>query len=160
MADATVIELAAAQTHDLRRRVLRADTPSSDVEWSGDDLHTTVHLGVAEVDAVVAISTWLASPSPDLEPHHVGIQLRGMATDPAMRGHGFGVKLLRAGIERARQSGADHVWANARSAVLNFYVAHGFEITSGEFENADTAIPHRRILLRLPRPADAAPLEE
>jgi predicted GNAT family N-acyltransferase len=160
MGDATVIDLSAEQTHDLRRRVLRTDTPSTDVEWSGDDLDATLHLGVVEVNAIVAISTWLASPSPDLEPHHVGIQLRGMATDPAMRGHGFGATLLRAGIERAGQSGADHVWANARSAVLGFYVAHGFEITSGEFENAETAVPHRRILLRLPRPADVAPLEK
>jgi predicted GNAT family N-acyltransferase len=159
MDDATLIDLLAEQTYDLRRQVLRAGTPSTDVEWAGDDLDTTLHLGVVEVNAVVAISTWLASPSPDLDPHHVGVQLRGMATDPAMRGHGFGAMLLRAGIERARQSGADHVWANARSAALDFYVGHGFEITSGEFDNAETAIPHRRILLRLPRPATAAPLE-
>ena len=159
MIDATLIELSAEETYDLRRCVLRAATPSTDVEWQGDDLDTTAHLGVLETNAVVAISTWLTSPSPDLDGHHAGIQLRGMATDPAARGHGYGSMLLLAGIDRARRSGADHVWANARSAVLDFYVAHGFEVMGAEFQNAETAIPHRRILLCLPPAADTNPLE-
>ena len=159
MIDATLIDLSAEETYDLRRRVLRAATPSTDVEWQGDDLDTTAHLGVLETNAVVAISTWLTSPSPDLDGHHAGIQLRGMATDPAARGHGYGSMLLLAGIDRARRSGADHVWANARSAVIDFYVDHGFEVTGAEFQNAETAIPHLRILLCLPPAADTNPLE-
>lgn len=159
MVDATLIELSAEETYDLRRRVLRAGTPSTDVEWQGDDLDTTAHLGVLETNAVVAISTWLTSPSPDLDRHHAGIQLRGMATDPAARGHGYGSMLVLAGIDRARQSGADHVWANARSAVLDFYVAHGFEVRGAEFQHAETAISHRRILLCLPPATDTDPLE-
>ena len=159
MDDATLIELSAQETHDLRRRVLRAGTPSTVVEWQGDDLDTTAHLGVLETKTVVAISTWLTSPSPDLDRHHAGIQLRGMATDPAARGHGYGSLLLLAGIDRARRSGAHHVWANARTATLDFYIAHGFKVTSSELENAETAIPHRRILMYLPSPTDTNLLE-
>jgi GNAT superfamily N-acetyltransferase len=88
------------------------------------------------------------SPSPDLDSGLAGLQLRGMATDPAVRGTGVGAMLLSAGIERARRAGVDHVWANARSSVLDFYTRHGFDITSDEFESAETAIAHRRILLR------------
>jgi predicted GNAT family N-acyltransferase len=142
-----VIELTGAQTHDLRERVLRDGTPTSDLVWPGDDLDTTVHLGVVigDSDQPVAISTWLRQRSPDLS-DGIGAQLRGMATDPTFRGSGLGALLLRAGLEWAEQDGADHAWANARSVVLDFYLAHGFEVTSDEFLSAETAIPHRRIL--------------
>ena len=146
--DRSVIEITAEQTHDLRRRVLRVGTPSAEVEWPGDRLATTTHLGVVGDTGVVAIATWLVSPSPDLDSGLAGLQLRGMATDPAVRGTGVGAMLLSAGIERARRAGVDHVWANARSSVLDFYTRHGFDITSDEFESAETAIAHRRILLR------------
>jgi ribosomal-protein-alanine N-acetyltransferase len=142
-----VIELTGAQTHDLRERVLRDGTPTSDLVWPGDDLDTTVHLGVVigDSDQPVAISTWLRQRSPDLN-DGIGVQLRGMATDPTFRGSGLGALLLRTGLERAEQDGADHAWANARSAALDFYLAHDFEVMSDEFLSAATAIPHRRIL--------------
>ena len=142
-----VIELESTQTHDLRSSVLRDGTPTSDLVWPGDDLDTTLHLGVVIGDSVdpVAISTWVRQRSPDLN-DGVGAQLRGMATDPTVRGSGLGALLLRAGLERAEQDGADHAWANARSAVLDFYLAHDFEVRGDEFLSAETAIPHRRIL--------------
>lgn len=144
----TVRELTAEQTHDLRRRVLRVDTPSTDVEWPGDHDTATFHLGIVDERGTIAVATWLVAASPDLGTGHAGIQLRGMATDPDERGTGLGASVLRAGIERSARSGADHVWANARSSALEFYTRHGFEITSDEFEPAETAMPHRRILLR------------
>ena len=157
---ARVVELTSAMTHDLRARVLRDGTPTSELAWPGDDLDSTVHLGVVISGSAdpVAISTWLRVGSPDLPlpsdpgPHRTerggrtGVQLRGMATAPNVRGHGLGSLLLRDGIERAAHDGADHVWANARSAVLDFYRAHGFEVMSDEFLSTETAIPHHRIL--------------
>jgi GNAT superfamily N-acetyltransferase len=144
---ARVVELASTQTHDLRSRVLRDGTPSVDLVWPGDDLDTTVHLGVmisGRADPV-ATSTWLRVRSPDVD-HGIGTQLRGMATDPGVRGRGFGALLLQAGLARAEHDGADHAWANARSAVLDFYLRHGFVVTSDEFLSAQTAIAHHRIL--------------
>lgn len=151
MAEYRVVPIGAADTHDLRLRVLRAGTPSSDVEWPGDGLDTTMHLGVVDhTNTIVAISTWLAMPSPDTaEAGATGMQLRGMATDPspATRGVGVGALLLRAGIDSARALGANHVWANARTAVLGFYTRAGFEIVSDEFISKATDLPHYRILL-------------
>ena len=144
---ARVVELTSAQTHVLRAGVLRAGTPSSDLVWPGDDLDSTLHLGVVIGGSAdpVAISTWLRERSPDLH-SGIGVQLRGMATDPSVRGHGLGAILLRAGLSRAEHDGVDHAWANARSTVLDFYLAHGFVVTSDEFVTADTALPHQRIL--------------
>ncbi|MDA3033149.1 MAG: GNAT family N-acetyltransferase [Actinomycetota bacterium] len=153
MAEYRLAPIGADDTHDLRLRVLRDGTPSSDVEWVGDGLDTTVHLGVIDASStIVAISTWLTMPSPDVTAAGAaGVQLRGMATDPspATRGVGVGALLLRAGIEAARERGADHVWANARTTVLGFYTRAGFEIVSDEFRNEATDLPHHRILLHL-----------
>ena len=145
--NARVVELTSAQTHGLRASVLRVGTPSTDLVWPGDDLDSTVHLGVMIGDRSdpVAISTWLRATSPDVD-DGVGTQLRGMATDPSVRGQGVGVLLLRAGLARSEQDGSDHVWANSRSTVLDFYLAHGFTVMSDEFLSADTAVFHRRIL--------------
>ena len=46
--DLHVVELRAADTHDLRRRVLRDGTASDDVVFAGDDDPATVHLGLAD----------------------------------------------------------------------------------------------------------------
>jgi len=153
MAEYRVVPIDAADTHDLRLRVLRDATPSSDVEWAGDELESTVHLGVCDdSNTIIAISTWLTMPSPDVTvTGAAGLQLRGMATDPspATRGVGVGALLLRAGIETARERDADHVWANARTTVLGFYTGAGFEIVSDEFMSEATDLPHPRILLHL-----------
>ena len=79
-----VVELTAEATHDLRRRVLRTGTPSTDVVFADDDAPTTVHLGlVDEQGTVIAISSWAWRPFPADPSGRRAVQLRGMAVDPA-----------------------------------------------------------------------------
>lgn len=145
-----VVSITTQQTYDLRQRVLRAGTPSSVVEFAGDDDLTTRHLGVELDGDIVAITTWFDQPCPDA-PDLIGVQLRGMATDPAthVRGRGLGSMVLRHGIELAAERGAAIVWANARDSALDFYLAHGFRVSSDGFITPDTVLPHHRILLHL-----------
>jgi ABC-type nitrate/sulfonate/bicarbonate transport system ATPase subunit/predicted N-acetyltransferase YhbS len=141
-----VIELTAEATHGLRRRVLRAGTPSTDVVFADDDSPTTVHLGlVDEQGTLIAISSWAWRPFPADASGRRAVQLRGMAVDPAHQRTGAGAILLGAGVERARADGAELVWANARDSALGFYTAHGFETVGAGYLDATTAIPHHRI---------------
>lgn len=140
--------ISAADTHDLRRRLLRADTPSTAVEFDGDHEATTLHLGVRIGDELVAISTWLERPFPG-RPDEPAVQLRGMATDPGHRGSGYASRLLEAGVERASARGAQLVWARARAAVLDFYVARHFDVEGDEFVDEATGLPHRLVVRRL-----------
>ncbi len=150
-----VVELDSTATHDLRRRVLRNNTASADVELDGDDLSTTVHLGVIDCHAPdrrvpLAISTWIDSPMPEAAASlGRGVQLRAMATEPSMRGAGLATMLLDAGAANASRAGVSHVWANARLTALGFYVARGYSVVGDEFVTADTALAHRRVLLLL-----------
>jgi thiamine transport system ATP-binding protein len=148
-ASLSVVELRADETHPLRAAVLRNDTPSRDLVLDGDDEPSTVHLGVRDSDGrLVAISTWLRRPPPG-DATSDGVQLRAMATAPAVRGRGAGDALLDAGITRARQT-VPHavVWARARDSALGFYLRHGFEVVEPGFVDETTALPHHVILLR------------
>ncbi len=137
-----IVEISAADTHDLRRRVLRDGTASDIVGFEGDDDPETFHLGARDRGGVVvAISTWLRRPSParpDLSAH----QLRGMAIGPALQGTGIGSRLLAAGIDRCASAGSALVWARARTSALEFYVRHGFELDGDEYVDPTTGLPH------------------
>ena len=144
--DLRVVDLSAADTHDIRRRVLRDGTPSDDVVFSGDDDPETLHLGLVDRrGTVVAVSSWVPRPFPDGATGGSEVQLRGMAVDPARRGRGTGAVLLAAGLDRATASGADVVWANARDTALAFYLRHGFAIVGDGFVDVTTGLPHHRI---------------
>ena len=140
-----LVELRPAETHALRRTVLRTGTPSDEVVFEGDELDTTFHLGLRDGDEVVAISTWVERPYPD-RPGDRGFQLRGMATVEEMRGTGRGAQLLDAGIERCRASGAVLVWARARDAALAFYERHGFTPVGLGYVDLTTGLPHHDVI--------------
>ncbi len=132
----------------MRAAVLRNDTPSRELVLDGDDEPSTFHLGVRDRDGqLVAVSTWLRR-SPPGHDGTAGVQLRAMATAPAVRGRGAGDALLDAGIARARATAPNAVvWARARDSALGFYVRHGFEVVEPGFVDETTALPHHVILL-------------
>ena len=142
---ATVVEIETGDTYDLRRTLLRDGTASDRVEFDGDDLDTTFHLGAFVDDTLVAISTWMSRRYPDL-PAHPAHQLRGMATTPPARGTGVSDELLIAGIRRCGEAGSTLVWARARVAALSFYRRHGFETRGHEYVDLTTGLPHHDIV--------------
>ena len=145
MAELTVVEITAADTHPLRLQVLRNDTPTAIVTFPEDDLPGTFHLGARDADDhIVAISTWIPRPFHE-EP---AIQLRGMATAPQMQGQGAGAMLLEAGCRRAAGI-APLVWARARDSALSFYLRHGFVVDGEGFIDDQTQKPHHFIVRRL-----------
>ena len=145
MADLSVVDLAAEETHPLRLTVLRGDTPNTSVTFAEDDWPDTFHLGIRDGEVLVAISTWIPRPHHD-EP---AIQLRGMATAPDLQGRGVGALLLESGCERAGAVAA-LVWARARDTALPFYLRHGFVVEGDGFVDEHTAKPHHLITRRLP----------
>lgn len=149
-----VREVSAQETHDLRRRVLRVGTPSREVRFDGDD--EALHLAAFDgpVGSPVGVSTWRAVEYAG-EPGTPAWQLRGMATDPAVRGTGAGAALVRAGIDRAVADGAELIWARARVTAIDWYEHLGFRAVGPVYQTADTAMDHRDILLR-PRRRDAS----
>jgi GNAT superfamily N-acetyltransferase len=143
--DAELVDLRPEDTHFLRLAILRDGTASDAVVFDGDELATTLHLGVRLDGEIVAISTWLVRGHPDHPDRH-GMQLRGMATVPSRRGSGVSAMLLRAGIDRCRAAGIDLVWARARVTALSFYVRHGFEPVGVDYVDSTTGLAHHDIV--------------
>jgi thiamine transport system ATP-binding protein len=142
-----VVELAAADTHPLRRAVLREGRVDASVVFEGDDEPGTLHLGLEASDGtLVGVSTWLWRPCPR-EPGDRDRQLRGMAVDTSRQAGGFGAVLLAAGVERAIADGATTVWANARDTALGFYERHRFEVLEPGHVDAATGLAHHHIRL-------------
>ncbi|MDQ1374310.1 MAG: hypothetical protein QOJ09_1648 [Actinomycetota bacterium] len=145
-----VIEVEATRTHDLRRRVLLV--PPRPLELDGDNLPGTFHLGVVDdADELIGVATFVPTPR--------GVQLRGMAVDPASQGGGVGRLLLSAALDRLRSAGVTRVWCNARDSAVPFYERLGFTVTGPGFRHAESGLPHHPMELLLPPPNPRSPRE-
>jgi predicted GNAT family N-acyltransferase len=139
-----IVELTAPETHDLRRRVLRAGMNTQDVDFAEDHIEGTVHVGWTVDGVLVATSTWVPAPWQ----HEPAIQLRGMAVDQQHQGGGVGGLLLGAGLAAMAERGHEIVWARARDAALRFYCRHGFVIVGDGFIDDTTQLPHHHVVWR------------
>lgn len=146
MGNWAIVELSAEHTHALRRRVLRAGTPSDRVCFADDEraLHLAA-LRPEQPDTIVGVSSWLDEQYED-DPDTWAWRLRGMATAPEVRGMGAGVELVRAGLDRAARAGVSLVWARARLSAVSFYEHLGFEAVGPVYQTAETGIDHRTIV--------------
>jgi ribosomal protein S18 acetylase RimI-like enzyme len=57
-----------------------------------------------------------------------------MATEPDVRGRGFGALVLDACVAHAAAAGGAELWCNAREPAIGFYRRAGFEVVSEPFE--------------------------
>ena len=142
-----VVEIEAADAHDLRRRVLRGGRPEADVGFPQDAVVGALHLGVTGPDdSLLAV----ASFSPEAAAHRPGaraVRLRGLAVEPRCRQSGVGRMLVEAAVERFRSHGYEVLWANGRDSVLGFYRRLGWEVVGEGFVSAGH--PHHVVLLEM-----------
>ena len=114
----------------LRHSVLRPGHAFLETRYPGDD--AGVHFGAFDGDRLVGIASLYEEDRVDGPIG--GWRLRGMATEPDVRGAGFGAALLAACVEEAAAAGGTEVWCNARLAAVGFYRRGGFEVVSEEFD--------------------------
>jgi predicted N-acetyltransferase YhbS len=147
-----VRELAAAETHDLRRRVSadgRTDLPS--LAHPLDEAPGVWHLGATdESGRVVAIASYypLSCPwRPGAEP---AVQLQNMAVEPSLQRSGAGSAVMAEAIRRLRATDAVLLWAHARDNAIPFYERFGFAVVEGSGGPVPrTGRPHHDIVLDL-----------
>jgi ribosomal protein S18 acetylase RimI-like enzyme len=114
----------------LRHSVLRPGQAFLETRYPGDD--AGVHFGAFDGDRLVGIASLYEEDRVDGPAG--GWRLRGMATDPEVRGAGFGAALLAHCLEHAAGAGGTELWCNARMAAVGFYRRAGFEVVSEEFD--------------------------
>jgi predicted GNAT family N-acyltransferase len=141
----TVEEVPAGVTYPLRGAVLRVGRP---VEIDGDDDPATFHLAARTPSGqVVGVVRFHPNPCP-WRPARSAWQLRGMATDPAVRGSGAGRALVAEGLARVAAQGGDLVWCDARAAAAGFYERMGFTVVTEPYEISPIG-PHLGMVIPL-----------
>jgi GNAT superfamily N-acetyltransferase len=128
--------------HDLRRRVLRENDPTVSVENPGDLLASSLHYGGFLGERLVVSASLFASPfgAPGGDGAY---QLRYMATDFDVQGHGLGRVVLTRVLEDLARRGVEQIWANARVTALDFYTSSGWRVVPhSQFISAETGTEH------------------
>ena len=142
----TIEQVDAAATYQLRAQELRQGRPVEIVE---DDAPYTLHLA-ARVDGGEIVGVVRLHPRDCPWREGEGSwQLRGMATDPRVRGLGAGRALVAEGLARVAARGAQFVWCDARGAAVGFYQRLGFTPVTEEYDLRPVG-PHRGMLIELP----------
>jgi GNAT superfamily N-acetyltransferase len=130
------------QLHELRRRVLRSNSPDASVTDPRDEETTSLHFGGFVDDRLVVSASWYPSVAP-MNPELVTYQLRYMATDFDAQGHGYGAAVLEVAEGELRSLGVQQIWANGRDSALGFYRATGWSSVEGsEHLSPETQLPH------------------
>ncbi len=140
MTQPAVRPISAEATRPLRHAVLRPGQSFEQTAYSRDDHPETVHLGAFDGDRLVAIASLYREARPN-RPSRAAWRLRGMATEPDLRGRGFATAVLDGAVAHVADEGGGELWCNARVAALGFYRRHGFEVEGDEFE-IDGIGPH------------------
>lgn len=147
----TIRSVPASQTLWLRQALLRPDKPLAESCYPGDAAARTLHAGAFTDAGLVGIAS--VYQDPDGDPPATW-RLRGMATQPAVRGQGYGSRLLQACIGHVARLDGSHVWCNARTHAVGFYARHGFATRGDEFDIPGVG-PHYRMERAVTR-ADAS----
>lgn len=148
----TVRQVPATAVYPLRHSVLRSNQDFSECAFPGDDDAETVHFAACTEDAVVGIASVYRQPPPTGEADGAW-RLRGMATEPDLRGKGIGGELLRACIAHVESKSGKLVWCNARTPAVPFYERFGFYCIGEEFELPQIG-PHYLMMKRMEAPTD------
>jgi GNAT superfamily N-acetyltransferase len=132
----------AAEVIDVRHAILRAGLRRETAIFPGDEnpeaLHVVAEAPDGRIVGCVTLhpTTWRDEPA---------WQLRGMATDPAVRGSGVGRAMLDYVDQHIRsRSNVRQLWCNARVPAAGFYERAGWRVESEVFE-VPTAGPHVRM---------------
>lgn len=123
----------AEDTRALRHAVLRPDQPFEATRYEEDAAPETTHFGCFRAGKLVGVASVYREPSPEDEDAQ-GWRLRGMATDPEVRGLGCGRALLEAVADHAAGRAGDVLWCNARSTAAGFYLGANFRQIGAEYD--------------------------
>jgi GNAT superfamily N-acetyltransferase len=121
-----------AETRALRQAVLRPHLTLDEVAAEETDLAPGV--GVFDETGRCVACAGVRHEAPDGVDDAATWRLRGMASDPSVRGLGYGSLALRSAEDHVRASGGTSMWCNARLSAQGFYERHGWEAYGAVFD--------------------------
>ncbi len=126
-------------TFAVRHPVLRAGKPIESCFFEGDDLESTLHLGLFDVDKLVGVISVFKNKSTTFKAS-LQFQIRGMAVLKEYQAFGYGKKLLQSAEALIVAQKGELIWFNAREKAVPFYQKSGYIIEGKPFEIKDIGI--------------------
>jgi GNAT superfamily N-acetyltransferase len=114
----------------LRASVLRPGRPPESSVYPLDEDPRTIHVAAILGGRVVSIGSAMPDGHPR-EPRPGDWRIRGMASEPGLRGRGLGGRVLARCERHVREHGGRRLWCNARIGARSFYERAGW-MTEGE----------------------------
>lgn len=131
--DYQVKQILAKETYLVRHPILRTGKPLETCAFSGDDLPSTIHLGLFNNSSIIGVASFMKNNKNEFFKKSQ-YQLRGMAIIETFQGKGLGKMLLRKGEQLLKDKKTGLIWCNARIKAINFYKRNGYKITGVPFE--------------------------
>jgi YbgC/YbaW family acyl-CoA thioester hydrolase len=125
----------------LRHTVFVVEQGISESLVSDDADHDAVHAGIENMLGQVVASGRLVQQAPGIS------KVGRMATHRMLRSAGYGLQVLRALLEVARQRGDTEVMLHAQVSAEGFYARQGFERRGAVFH--EVGIAHQEMVLKL-----------
>ncbi|PWH81704.1 GNAT family N-acetyltransferase [Algibacter marinivivus] len=127
-----VKQINAEETHTVRHPVLRTGKPIESCIFNGDNLKSTIHLGIFIKDQLVGISSFFKNSNPNILEENQ-YQLRGMAILKSFQGKGLGNIILKQGEDLLKEKKIKILWCNAREVAIHFYKKNNYQIIGKPF---------------------------
>ena len=108
--------------------------------FDGDNLDTTIHLGLYLKKELIGVCTLLKNNNALFSTINQ-YQLRGMAILTEFQGDGLGSYILKYAESILMKNKVEIIWCNAREVAINFYKKSGYKIKGKPFE-IETAGTH------------------
>ena len=148
-------QVTAADTHVVRREVLRSHAPSLGVETPADDHPSALHLAARVGSEIIGVVSAAPSEGP-VDGGPGSWRLSGMAVRGPWQAHGVGSALIERLVREVMARRGRLVWAQARDTALAFYERHGFQVIGEAFEHS--YLPHHVVVRDLAPGRDDAVL--
>lgn len=132
----TLKEITALETYSVRHPVLREGKPMESCHFEGDNLQSTIHLGLYINCALIGVVSLFKNKNEAFE-EKTQFQIRGMAVLKHHQKRGYGEKLLHEAEEIAEKYNCNLLWFNARETAIPFYEKAGYSIHGKPFEIGD-----------------------
>ncbi|WP_282121709.1 GNAT family N-acetyltransferase [Algibacter mikhailovii] len=127
------------ETHAVRHPILRAGQPKKSCIFEGDNLETSVHLGIYIHDEIIGVCSFFKNYNKNILIANQ-YQLRGMAILKNFQGKGLGSKMLNYGEKLLKGKQTEIIWCNARENALGFYKQLDYNTIGAPFDIASIGI--------------------
>jgi ribosomal protein S18 acetylase RimI-like enzyme len=128
----TIKEISSIETYSVRHPVLREGKSIDSCTFEGDDLESTIHIGLYINAALVGVVSVFENNHSFFDSKKQ-FQVRGMAVLKHHQKMGYGEELLLEAENHAVKYYGTLLWFNARENAVGFYEKKGYQISGDSF---------------------------